>query len=84
MKYVRFLNESNDSTYGLLEEEQIFVSDKGETKRLISVADIPTTMKGAAKHNVSNSMGAAALCYALDISFDDIATGLKNFNLKLS
>ena len=62
-----------------IEDECILISDKGETKRLISVADIPTTMKGAAKHNVSNSMGAAALCYALNIDFDDITTGLKNF-----
>ncbi|MCP3673930.1 MAG: Mur ligase [Gammaproteobacteria bacterium] len=62
-----------------LEDKQILLSDKGETKRLVSVVDIPTTMNGAAKHNVSNSMGAAALCYALNINFDDIATGLKNF-----
>ncbi len=62
-----------------IEDEHMFFSDKGETKQLISVTDIPTTMNGAAKHNVSNSMGAAALCYALNIKIDDILTGLKNF-----
>ena len=59
--------------------EQLFFADKGFITALIAVAEIPTTMKGAAKHNILNSMGAAALCYALGIGFEPIRRGLKSF-----
>jgi len=62
-----------------LEDEDIYIHDNGITNKLITVNDIPTTMNGAARHNISNSMGAAGLCYALGISLDDITSGLKNF-----
>jgi len=62
-----------------VEDEQIILFDKGESRNLLSINDIPTTKNGAARHNISNAMGAAALCYALNIGFEDIATGLKNF-----
>ena len=62
-----------------LDDGKLMLADKGVSTALIAVDDIPTTMRGAAKHNVSNSLGAAGLCYALGITFEDIASGLKAF-----
>ena len=62
-----------------LEDGKIQLSDAGLVTALVSIKDIPTTLNGNARHNISNSMGAAAVCYALEIGFEDIATGLKNF-----
>jgi cyanophycin synthetase len=62
-----------------LEDGQIQLADQGCVNTLISINDIPSTKNGAAKHNVANSMGAAALCYGLGISLADISTGLRNF-----
>ncbi|MFT5452651.1 MAG: cyanophycin synthetase [Enterobacterales bacterium] len=62
-----------------LENGHLMLADKGKVISLIAINDIPTTMNGAAKHNVSNSLGAAGLCYALGISFEHIASGLKAF-----
>ena len=38
--------------------------------------DIAITLDGAARHNVANSLAAAALTHCLGASFDDIRTGL--------
>ncbi len=46
---------------------------------LIAISAIPTTINGAAKHNVANSMGAAAVCHAMGVGFDAIVNGLMNF-----
>ncbi len=62
-----------------LEADNIFFSDRGNISNIININDIPTTMQGAAKHNVANSMGAVALCYAMGSSFDEIAEGLRTF-----
>ncbi|PCJ48016.1 MAG: Mur ligase [Gammaproteobacteria bacterium] len=62
-----------------IEDRQLLLADGGKTESIIDINDIPTSMQGAAKHNVSNSLGAAGLCYALGISFQDITTGLKAF-----
>jgi len=62
-----------------LENDAIMFFDGVKTINLISVNAIPTTINGAAKHNIANSMGAAALCYALGVSFDAIVAGLINF-----
>jgi len=62
-----------------LEDGKIQLSDAGLVTALVSIKDIPTTLNGNARHNISNSMGAAAVCYALEIGFEDIASGLKSF-----
>jgi UDP-N-acetylmuramyl tripeptide synthase len=62
-----------------LEDGNIIIADEGKQTNLISVTDIPTTINGAARHNISNSMGAAGHCYAMKIGFDDIAAGLSHF-----
>ena len=62
-----------------LEDGKIILSDAGQSTTLIAVNDIPTTKNGAARHNIPNSMGAAAVCYVLGIGVEAIASGLKNF-----
>ena len=44
--------------------------------RILAAADIPITMKGAARHNVANALAAAALSYCMGLSLDDIRAGL--------
>ena len=40
--------------------------------------EIPISMGGAARHNIANSLAAAALTYRMGVSIEDIASGLKS------
>ncbi|MCG8432937.1 MAG: Mur ligase [Gammaproteobacteria bacterium] len=53
-----------------------FFDGRARTK-LIPIKDIPLALGGAAKHNVSNALGAAALSLALGITWDAVVLGLK-------
>ncbi len=61
-----------------------FVLDDGELQKiegheresLCRVADIPITLRGAARHNVANALAAAALAFALGVSAADVRRGL--------
>jgi cyanophycin synthetase len=57
----------------------ICISVHGLTLRMVSVKDIPATMKGALTHNIYNSMAAAAAAYAAGVHPDIIAKSLKAF-----
>ena len=46
---------------------------------VVRVDDIPITMKGAAGHNISNALGAAALCRVMGVSDQAIRVGLGDF-----
>jgi len=49
----------------------------GETRDIICLStDIEITLNGAARHNVANSLAAAALAYCLGASFEEIRAGL--------
>ncbi len=54
----------------------LVLSDSVETRPLVAVDDIPMTLKGLAKHNVSNAAHAAALCASLGVDDVYIAKGL--------
>lgn len=49
------------------------------TDVLMPVSDIPTTLNGAAEHNVANAMGVTGLCLGLGVEKSAIAQGLANF-----
>lgn len=51
-----------------------------DTRRLVEVSAIPATMGGAARYNVRNALGAAALAGALGYSDEDIRSGLSGFD----
>lgn len=54
---------------------------EGEDQRVICAAkDIPITLDGAAKHNIANALGAAALTETLGLSLEAIACGLKTMS----
>ncbi len=48
--------------------------------RLVEASAIPAAMGGAARHNVRNALGAAALAGALGYSDEDIRLGLSDFD----
>ncbi|MGI9288112.1 MAG: Mur ligase family protein [Pseudomonadales bacterium] len=52
----------------------------GVEEEIITVAQIPMTMNGAAKHNVANALGVVGLCKALQFSPAAIAKGLSAFH----
>ena len=47
---------------------------------IANVKDIPITMAGAARHNISNCLAAAALAHSLDIEIDYTRIGLAAFS----
>ena len=53
--------------------------NNGEWVSLISVAEMPAAMGGAARHNVSNALAAAATAAALGLPDAAIAAGLRAF-----
>lgn len=54
----------------------------GTWQKVIAAADIPLTLGGAARYNISNALGAAGLCASLGIGHDAIARGLAAFDVR--
>ena len=52
----------------------------GESDRIVEAHEIPATLGGAAGHNISNALGAAALAHALGLSDQAIRSGLVRFD----
>ena len=50
-------------------------------ENMMTVDDIPATIKGAARHNVYNALFAAATCLGLGIQKKHIIAGLKGFEM---
>ncbi|GAC16270.1 Mur ligase family protein [Aliiglaciecola lipolytica] len=84
---------SEDENHPLIKSNQqsalpcVFVQNKqfvyasGDTEKqyIVDVADVPMTMKGAARHNIQNALGVIGLCMALKLPVDAIKRGLLNF-----
>jgi cyanophycin synthetase len=60
-----------------LEDDALVMAEAGEKQRICLAGDIPITMGGAARHNIANSLSAAALTYCLGLPLDAISDGLK-------
>jgi cyanophycin synthetase len=56
----------------------------GKATRLMSVADIPATLEGAAGFNVQNALAAAAMTFAHDVPLKAIREGLCKFSSSFS
>jgi len=56
----------------------IYVENQAQIS-LLNVDDIPITMNGTARYNISNCLGAICLMKVLNINNDAIISGLKNF-----
>jgi len=63
-----------------LSDGWLVLAENGKSRKIISVKDIPVTFGGAARYNISNALGAMALCHALGVGDEALATGLKKFS----
>ena len=59
--------------------QMITIYDKGAHIPLIWTHEVPSTLDGKALHNVQNSMFAAAICFSMGASLDEIRLGLRTF-----
>lgn len=71
LKHIR-----KDGTAYVLHREELLRLDGNASESICKAADIEITLGGAARHNVANSLAAAALTSCLGASLDDIRTGL--------
>lgn len=55
------------------------IRQAGNARRLLKTGDIPATLNGAARHNISNALGAVALCRVLGIEDDALRRGMLGF-----
>jgi UDP-N-acetylmuramyl tripeptide synthase len=60
-----------------LDGDVLLKSESGKTDRICLASDIPIAMGGAARHNIANSLGAAALTYCLGLPMEAISNGLQ-------
>ncbi len=61
----------------LYEGDELLKIEAGERELICHSDEIPISMGGAARHNVANSLAAAALTYCIGFSIDAIRDGLK-------
>ncbi len=59
----------------------ITIYDKGAHMPLIWTHQIPATMDGKALHNVQNAMFAAAVCFSMGVTLENIRLGLRTFDM---
>ncbi len=61
----------------ICEGDELLKIEAGEREFICRGGEIPITMGAAARHNIANSLAAAALSYCLGLSTDAIRDGLK-------
>lgn len=67
---------SNGGTAYVLEGDELVRVEGQAGERICRAADIPITLQGAARHNVSNALAAAALALAMGVSVAHVRRGL--------
>ena len=60
-----------------LEGSELLKAESGERELICHSSEVPITLGGAARHNIANSLAAAALSYCLELPFAAIRDGLK-------
>ncbi|MGD8329928.1 MAG: Mur ligase family protein [Acidobacteriota bacterium] len=60
-----------------MRDRQLVRCHDGRFEEILPVDEIPITFAGAARHNVYNALGAAALGFALGLDRDAVAGGLR-------
>ncbi|HWH24917.1 MAG TPA: Mur ligase family protein, partial [Candidatus Limnocylindria bacterium] len=63
----------------LLEDGWIVSLVGGSRRRIVAVADVPSTLGGLARHNVANALAAAAGAHAIGATWAQVADGLRHF-----
>jgi cyanophycin synthetase len=67
----------NGSLCFFLESGALFMAEAGQKQKICLASEIPISMGGAARHNIANSLAAAALTYCLGSPLGAISEGLK-------
>ena len=67
---------SNGGIAYVLEDDELVRIDGEAAESICGAADIPITLRGAARHNTANALAAAALTGAVGVSIDDVRRGL--------
>jgi cyanophycin synthetase len=62
-----------------VEDGAIVERTGARTKKVVALDEVPATLMGLAKHNVSNTLAAVAGARALGISAKEVAAGLRDF-----
>jgi UDP-N-acetylmuramyl tripeptide synthase len=62
------------------DQGSLLLIDRGQARPIIPIQEIPATLGGAARHNIQNALGAAALCSVLGAPDEAIYQGLKSFS----
>jgi len=60
-----------------LDGDALFMAEAGRKQQICLASEIPITLGGAARHNIANSLAAAALTYCLGLPLEAISDGLK-------
>jgi UDP-N-acetylmuramyl tripeptide synthase len=63
----------------LLDSDALWWCEDGECRRLIVVNEVPITIDGAARHNISNALAAISVAKELGLSEASILAGLRGF-----
>jgi cyanophycin synthetase len=74
----RQLPDNGAATY--LDDGWLTLAEGGGTRRVIKVEEVPVTFGGAARYNISNALGAMALCHVLGADDQALAAGLRAFS----
>jgi len=74
----RHLEAGGDAAW--VERGTIMLSFAGTSCDVLPVADVPLTMRGAARHNVQNVLGVVALAAVAGLPLDAIRAGLRTFS----
>jgi len=70
----------NNGGAAYLADGWLVLSAGGETRKIVAARDIPITFGGVARYNISNALGAMALCHVLGADDQALAAGLKAFS----
>jgi len=67
---------ADDGVAFVLAGDELVRLQGGRRATICAVGEIPITLAGAARHNVANALGAAALCAELGLSLQQVREGL--------
>jgi len=70
----------NQGGAAYLSEGWLMLAEEGETRKIVKAKDIPITFGAAARYNISNALGAMALCHVLGVADEALAAGLTAFS----
>ena len=74
----KHLEKQGQAAY--LADGWLVLADGSEVRKIIRAEEIPITFSGAARYNISNALGAMALCQVLGAADGALALGLRTFS----